>query len=55
MGLHGRSNRYCLNCDKIKLNIIEALDGNQAAALSDNVYLHGVFEDVLVYELRGTT
>jgi GNAT superfamily N-acetyltransferase len=45
---------YCLNCDKIKLNIIKALCGTQVATLSKNVFLHGVFEDVLVYELRGT-
>jgi N-acetylglutamate synthase-like GNAT family acetyltransferase len=46
---------YCLNCDKIKLNIIKALCGTQVATLSENVFLKGIFEDVLVYELRGTT
>lgn len=48
-----RVNCYCLGCDKTKLNIIETLGGTQVAALPENVLLHGIYEDVLVYQLKG--
>jgi GNAT superfamily N-acetyltransferase len=49
-----RVNFYCLGCDRTKRDIIEALGGTQVATLSENVLLHGIYEDVLVYQVRGT-
>lgn len=46
-------NCYCLNCDKIKKNMIEALGGVHIATLPGNVCLNGIFEDVLIYEIRN--
>lgn len=48
-----RMNCYCLGCDKIKRNIIEALGGIPVAALPENTLLDGKYEDVLVYQLKG--
>jgi GNAT superfamily N-acetyltransferase len=48
-------NFCCLGCDRIKRDIIEALGGVHVATLPENILLHGKYEDVLVYQLKGKT
>jgi GNAT superfamily N-acetyltransferase len=49
-----RMNCYCLGCDKTKRNIIEALGGVPVAVLPENTLLDGKYEDVLIYQLKGS-
>ncbi|MCX5638673.1 MAG: GNAT family N-acetyltransferase [Planctomycetota bacterium] len=48
-------NFYCLGCDRIKRDVIEALGGIHIATLPENILLYGKYEDVLVYQLKGKT
>ncbi len=47
-------NCRCLGCDALKRNVIEALGGRQVAALPRNVKLANAYEDLLVYQLKGS-
>gem|GEM_PF-2145112 len=47
-------NCRCLGCDRLKRNVIEALGGEQVAVLAGNVKLGDTYEDLLVYQLKGS-
>lgn len=47
-----RVNCYCLDCDKIKRSIIEALGGVKVATLAENAVLGDKYQDILVYQLK---
>jgi len=48
-------NCYCLGCDVVKRRIIEAVGGRRMCVLADNVLIGERYEDVVVYELSGSS
>jgi GNAT superfamily N-acetyltransferase len=48
-----RVNCYCLRCDEIKRNIIEAFTGKHIATMPAGVQLGKRHEDVLIYQIRN--
>lgn len=47
-----RINCCCLSCDRIKRDILEHVGGRHAATLPGQVYLHGRYADVFVYQIE---
>jgi predicted N-acetyltransferase YhbS len=48
-----RINCYCLACDDIKRNILEAIGAEQIAVLPENACINKNLADVLVYQIRS--
>ena len=48
-----KTNCFCLSCDHIKRDVIEAIGGKLTAKLTKNVFINDSYEDVLIYELRN--
>ena len=47
-----RVNAYCLACDKIKRDAIEACGGVQIALLAENAFVAGSYQNVLIHQFK---